>query len=212
VAKRIRTSLSRDVELALAGLPGLSVAQVTADLASASVDSLITSPGKVRDRESFDALLLRVREGSTGVGIDAAGVVGRIAGRVADIHRRVDGLTGGAVAAGDDVRVQVRGLVHAGFVAEAGIDRLRDVDRYLAAVQARLDKLATDPAKDRRHMALVQALEDEWVLVADRDAGAKVRWMLEELRVSLFAQSLGTKGSVSEQRIRKAIAALTGTR
>jgi ATP-dependent helicase HrpA len=58
-------------------------------------------------------------------------------------------------------------------------------------------------------MALVQALEDEWVQVADRDVGAKVRWMLEELRVSLFAQSLGTKGSVSEQRIRKAIAALS---
>ncbi|HET6664589.1 MAG TPA: ATP-dependent RNA helicase HrpA, partial [Acidimicrobiales bacterium] len=212
VAKRIRTSLPRDAELALASLPGQSVAQVVADVASAAVDSLITSPGKVRDREAFEALLLQVREGSTDVGLAAAGVVGRIAGRVADILGRVDRLTGGAMAAADDIRVQARGLVHPGFVAEAGIDRLRDIDRYLAGVQSRLDKLAADPAKDRRHMAVVQALEDEWVPVADRDVGAKVRWMLEELRVSLFAQSLGTKGSISEQRVRKAIAALSGRR
>lgn len=57
-------------------------------------------------------------------------------------------------------------------------------------------------------MAVVQDLEDQWAQVAASDAGGNVRWMLEELRVSLFAQSLGTKASVSEQRVRNAIAAL----
>ena len=205
VAKRIRTSLPKDTELALAGLRDQSVGEVVTDIAVAAVDALLSTPGKVRDAEGFDALLARVREESTPMGIDAAAVVGRIAGRVGEIEQRRTRLDGPAA---DDVRVQVRGLVHPGFVAEAGIDRLRDIDRYLVAALQRLDKVAADPAKDRRHMAVVQALEDEWVAVADRDTGAKVRWMLEELRVSLFAQSLGTRGSVSEQRVRKALAAL----
>jgi Domain of unknown function (DUF3418) len=53
---------------------------------------------------------------------------------------------------------------------------------------------------------VVQQLEDEWAQVAHNDRGAAIRWMIEELRVSLFAQSLGTKGSVSEQRVRRALA------
>ena len=209
VAKRLRRSLGRETELALAALPGMTVAEVLDDLAVAAVESLVTSPGRIRDEAAFDTLLTRVREEAVPVGLDAAAVVGRIASRVRAIDERLPAVP---TTTADDVRVQVRGLVHPGFVSEAGLDRLRDLDRYLAAAVQRLDKVRADPAKDRRQLALVQSLEDEWATVADRDTGGKVRWLLEELRVSLFAQSLGTRGSVSEQRVRKAIDALRARR
>ena len=140
-----------------------------------------------------------------GTGLDAAAVLARLGDRVRELELR---LAGHDDAAADDVRVQVRGLVHPGFVSSSGLDRLRDIERYLTAAEVRLEKVGADPGRDRRHQFLVQGLEDEWAAVADRDTGAKVRWMIEELRVSLFAQSLGTRGSISEQRVRKAIATL----
>ena len=204
LAKRIRRSLPRDAELALAGL-GIPVGALLDDLAVAVVDASISSPGKVRDAEAFDAQLLALRESGVGTGLDAAGVLARIGDRVRALELR---LAGHDSPAADDVRVQLRGLVHPGFVSEAGLDRLRDIERYLEAAEVRLDKVGADPGRDRRHQFLVQGLEDEWAAVADRDAGAKVRWMIEELRVSLFAQSLGTRGSISEQRVRKALSVL----
>jgi ATP-dependent helicase HrpA len=204
LGKRIRKGLPRDAELSLAGL-GIPLGALFDDLAEAVVDASISSPGKVRDAEAFEALLLSVREDGVGRGLAAADVLARIGDRVRGLELR---LAGHDDPAATDIRVQVAGLVHPGFVSEAGLDRLRDVERYLSAAEVRLDKLAADPGRDRRHQFLVQGLEDEWAAIADRDVGGKVRWMIEELRVSLFAQSLGTRGSISEQRVRKALAAL----
>jgi ATP-dependent helicase HrpA len=99
-------------------------------------------------------------------------------------------------------------------VTAAGARRLPHVVRYLEAVQRRLEKLAGDAARDRDRLVQVQRLEAELARAVDalpperRHEAEDVRWMLEELRVSLFAQALGTNGPVSEPRIRKAIAAL----
>jgi ATP-dependent helicase HrpA len=84
------------------------------------------------------------------------------------------------------------------------------VERYLVALERRLEKLPTDPRRDlvltQRAQALQQKLaEAEAVDGADRDALVEVGWMLQELRVSLFAQSLGTRTPVSEERISRAI-------
>ena len=85
----------------------------------------------------------------------------------------------------------------------AGSGSRRDVGRYAEAARRRIDNPGRN---DRQHMATVQALEDEFDRVSDALPGAAglldVAWMLQELRVSLFAQSLGTRGSVSVKRIR----------
>jgi ATP-dependent helicase HrpA len=96
------------------------------------------------------------------------------------------------------------------FVSRAGLDRLVDVERYLVAAERRLEKLPTDPRRDfalsQRAQALQQELvEAEAVAGADRDALADVGWMLQELRVSFFAQSLGTRTPASEERVSRAI-------
>ena len=107
-------------------------------------------------------------------------------------------------------------LVHAGFVAETGADRLSDLARYLRADLYRLVKAAENPNRDAQRAWQVHDLEGSYTSALERARSAApdgardaalddVRWMLEELRVSLFAQQLGTPGPVSEKRIRKAL-------
>jgi ATP-dependent helicase HrpA len=107
-----------------------------------------------------------------------------------------------------DISVQVVRLVHPGFVSATGTARLGDLLRYLRAVSVRLDKLAKDPHRDRRIMQQAQAVEAAYDRLRSQRAGpevAEVRWLLEELRVSLWAQSLGTAVPVSETRILREI-------
>ena len=100
-----------------------------------------------------------------------------------------------------------------GFVAQAGARRIREYPRYFKAVLERRDKLGSGVQRDRQLMDQVAGVQDAWLhAVAAVPAGQpwpphlrSVRWMLEEYRVSLWAQQLGTRGSVSDQRIRKAL-------
>jgi ATP-dependent helicase HrpA len=115
-----------------------------------------------------------------------------------------------------DVRAHVARLVRPGFVTGDGVERLADVERYLRADARRLDVLAAAPARDRERLARVAQVEQEheaWLAALrperrDDDAVRAVRWMLEELRVSVFAQQLGTPTPVSEKRIRRAMDAV----
>ena len=116
----------------------------------------------------------------------------------------------------DDLTGQRLALVHAGFVAAAGSDRLPDIARYLRAMERRLDDIRQGSPRDRERMAVVQSLEDRYARLIDRAASdgsddaalERIGWMIEELRVSLFAQALGTPEPISETRITKAMAAL----
>jgi ATP-dependent helicase HrpA len=99
-------------------------------------------------------------------------------------------------------------LLHQGWIGAAGFDRLPDLARYLRALEHRAEKARTRPDRDRRHIAGLQQPEREYRAVAARDTEGRVRTMLEELRVSTFAQSVGAKGGVSEAKVRAAIASL----
>jgi ATP-dependent helicase HrpA len=145
------------------------------------------------------------------------------------VRRRIEPMTasvlGPSVA---DVRSQLERLVFPGFVTVVGGRRLIDEVRYLKAVERRLDKLADDPLRDREQLRpiarLQRRLDSLATAVARRldpggavavPAGAQlwtgvaevddVRWMLEELRVSTWAQTLGTPRPVSVARIERAL-------
>jgi ATP-dependent helicase HrpA len=115
-----------------------------------------------------------------------------------------------------DLRRQMGGLLHRGFVATAGRRRLPDLVRYLRGMAHRLEKLPANAVRDELWMQQVAAVTAEYEQLRARvpstgapdDPVARVRWMIEELRVSLFAQSVGTPRPVSEQRVYKAIDAL----
>ena len=112
-----------------------------------------------------------------------------------------------------DIDEQIAFLVHRGFIAETPLDRLAEIPRYLEALRGRLAKLPRNPARDLESTRTVRAL---WTPVRDelrvlRRSGAPVdacraecRWMLEELRISLFMQEMGTRYPVSVRRIERA--------
>jgi ATP-dependent helicase HrpA len=115
-----------------------------------------------------------------------------------------------------DLRAQLSGLIYPGFVTATGYRRLPHLTRYLRGIERRLDKLPENPARDAANMAIAQRAEQAYQqavadLPAARRADADVseaRWMLEELRVSLFAQTLGTQAPVSENRVLGALSRL----
>ncbi len=116
-----------------------------------------------------------------------------------------------------DLKVQMARLVHPGFVSEAG-EWLDEYPRYMEAAQIRLEKAPRERLRDQMHMQEIQALESrlEARLASERRGGmappglAAFRWWIEELRVSLFAQQLGTRFAVSPKRLEKRWAEITG--
>jgi ATP-dependent helicase HrpA len=115
-----------------------------------------------------------------------------------------------------DIRAQFRRLLPTGFVALTGAQHLGDLTRYLTAINRRLDTLPRGVAADLDRMQRVHAVQAEYdelvaALAPGRAAADDVREIgrqIEELRVSLWAQQLGTPKPVSEQRIYRAIDAV----
>ncbi|WP_139417807.1 ATP-dependent RNA helicase HrpA [Agromyces laixinhei] len=113
-----------------------------------------------------------------------------------------------------DAKEQLAGLVFPGFVSRTGLERLRHVPRYLEGVTMRVGKLAGNPGRDRVWMnevqtALARFADAGGTIPPAPDAPANVvraRWLIEELRISLFAQELRAAESVSLQRITKLLA------
>lgn len=116
-----------------------------------------------------------------------------------------------------DLKVQMARLVHPGFVSEAG-EWLDEYPRYMEAAMIRLEKAPRERLRDQMHMQEIQALESrlEARLESERRGGmappalAEFRWWIEELRVSLFAQQLGTRFAVSSKRLEKRWTEITG--
>ena len=114
-------------------------------------------------------------------------------------------------AAATDIQAQLQGLVHKRFLTENEYTQLAHFPRYLKAINVRLEKLRADPARDTKLMAEWQSAAAPYLRQAkDRQAGkntdpklVEFRWMLEELRVSLFAQELRTPMPVSVKRLQK---------
>ena len=106
-----------------------------------------------------------------------------------------------------DIAEQVASLIYPGFLTRIGPTRIRDVERYLEAIVKRIERLRRDPARDAADMAIIHGIEAELDRITeampDDSRLMDVAWMIQELRVSLFAQTVGTKGKVSAKRIRR---------
>ena len=117
-------------------------------------------------------------------------------------------LMGFATANYDDLRQQLAGLVHPGFLRDTPFDRLNELPRFLKGMRLRAERLRNDPGKDQARMLEVigfaQALREATRHgIAQHPAWQALRWALEEFRVSLFAQELGTRETVSAKRMGK---------
>jgi ATP-dependent helicase HrpA len=209
--KSIAGGLSTRAKLALSHNPHGNVAAMFADCVSCAADYLMAEAGgPAWDREGFERLSAAVRSDLREVTADVVTQVESALRLAHAIGARLDEGYGEAVrAAVEDMRAQLSGLIYPGFVTATGYRRLPHLTRYLRGIERRLDKLPENPARDAANMAVVQRVEQAYqqavaALPAARRNHADVAdvgWMLSELRISLFAQTLGTQAPVSENRI-----------
>jgi ATP-dependent helicase HrpA len=211
----IASSLSTRQKLVLSRNPHGGVAAMFADCVAAAADFLMAEAGgPVRDREGFERLSAAVRSRLHEVTAEVVAQVEAALRLWHAVETRLDSC--GFEAAVADMRAQLSGLIYPGFVTATGYRRLPHLARYLRGVERRLDKLPENPARDAANMAIAQRVEQAYretvagLPAARRDDPdvREVHWMLEELRVSLFAQTLGTLAPVSENRILAAVARL----
>jgi ATP-dependent helicase HrpA len=208
-------NLDNAARLALSRTPHGSLDKLLDDCVTASVDALITAAGGPAWDEAMYAKLRAVTraklESTTVRVLDSVRTVLTVWDRV---QARLTELTAPVLADGRrDLTRQVNALIGPGFVTAAGTARLGDLARYLHAVELRIDKLRADPARDAQWTAEVRVVADEYAAeLAALPAGVEpspalqeIRWMMEELRVALYAHPMRTRYPVSVKRIQKAL-------
>jgi ATP-dependent helicase HrpA len=216
----------RDVERRLRTVPALAavppgfpgIDELADDVVAAAADRIVAAAGgPAWDAAGFAALVAAARARLSRLAASAAGQAAELVAGAIAVEERLLATTAPTLQpAVEDMMAQLGRLVSPGFVTRLGLARLLDLRRYLEAMRLRLDKLGARPDRDRARMDTVAALEGAYAEARrrlpperrDDPEVAAVRWMIEDLRVSFFAQSLGTPHPVSEQRIRKALAAL----
>jgi ATP-dependent helicase HrpA len=198
----------RDLEKAFAR--DVALGAYKDDLISAALDRTFLADSLPMTQAEFAR---RVAEGKSRFNLIAQELQ-RLAGTIlaehAQVQKRIAGVHKAHPHAADDVRGQCARLLAPGWAATPW-DRLQHLPRYLKAAALRLDKLRTDPARDARCAAELGPLEQAY----RRELAARAKyssltpeleqfgWLLEELRVSLFAQELKTPVPVSAKRLAK---------
>ena len=153
-----------------------------------------------RGKEAKNRLLLIAQE--------LARLVGNVLSEYQAVQKNLPQLKA-HVQANQDVRAQLEWLLHKRFIADTPYERLQHVPRYLKAINLRIEKLRSNPARDAQCMTQMQPLTQAWQKLRQAQQGNsdprvdEFAWLMQELRVSLFAQELKTPVIVSVKRLEK---------
>ncbi|MGC3993555.1 MAG: ATP-dependent RNA helicase HrpA [Propionicimonas sp.] len=212
--RSIVSRMGNATKLALATSPYPDVPALLADARLKATGDLLDAAGglwETRDAASFQRL-------ADGVRADAAPAMQRVvaaAGEILQLAGEVRrALPSAPAATRDDASEQLDGLVYRGFVSATPVRAWLRLPTYLKGIQRRLQAATSNPRHEAEGLAVIGELEDEYAALCARfpsgplpESVADVGWLLEELRVSLFAQALGTAVPVSAKRVRSAMAA-----
>jgi len=207
--KFIDKSLPR--ELGLLFMPLGTEKELKEQILAAALDrSCLEAPLPTRQAE-FDARAVAAKGRVTLVAQEIARLALTVLTEHAALQKKLAGAGKAFPAAAADIAAQAAALVGKHFIATIPFERLTQLPRYLKAAASRLDKLRADPGRDARLLAdwqtLAKPFEREQTLM--RKSGIvdpfleEFRWLLEELRVALFAQELRTPSPVSVKRLQK---------
>ncbi|MGD8204757.1 ATP-dependent RNA helicase HrpA [Pantoea sp. FN0305] len=213
--KYLHEKLPNKAKLGLYFNPYGKVLELIDDCITCGIDKLMAeNGGPVWKHEEYQQLHEKVRAGLNDTVVEIAKLVEQILTAVFNINKRLKGRVDMTMALGlSDIKAQMSGLVYRGFVTQNGWKRLPDTLRYLRAIERRLEKLPVDPHSDRARMLKVEQVQQAWQSWLNKLPPARrddedvqeIRWMIEELRVSYFAQQLGTPYPVSDKRILQAM-------
>ncbi|MGR6981789.1 ATP-dependent RNA helicase HrpA [Testudinibacter sp. P27/CKL/0425] len=215
--KYLHEKLPNKSKLGLYFTPFGRVLDLIDDCIACAVDKLIADfGGVVWEEADFQRLRDHVHEQLNEITVDIAQQMERILTQAFEINKRLKGKMDFTMAfALSDIKSQMAQLIHAGFVQQNGYQRLPDLLRYLQAIDKRIDKLVQDVNRDRANMLRVEKVSEAYQQLLAKlpksqpisDEILAIRYMIEELRVSLFAQQLGTAYPISDKRIMSAIQA-----
>ncbi|MFV0252569.1 MAG: ATP-dependent RNA helicase HrpA [Beutenbergiaceae bacterium] len=215
---RVTSRWSTADTLALAASPYRSTEALVGDLQRAAAMALIERNDlhQVRSRSGLDALEAAVRDRFEDAVLQVAQSAAAALAASRELDAQVRRSTSMALLSTlEDVRSHQASLIHDGFIAATPPSQLAEMARYLRADVIRISKAEDNPARDEALAWQVRELADAWWAATSaaqdgplqrRERLAEIRWLIEELRVGLFAQQLGTAVKVSDKRIRNALA------
>ncbi|MGH8032588.1 MAG: DUF3418 domain-containing protein, partial [Luteimonas sp.] len=183
-------------------------------LAALSRDGL----GEIRDADAFAQRVDAIGRSLFGEAMQRLTQAETILALVAEVRAKLDSkLIGWARGNLDDMQAQLAALVPPGFLRDVPAQALAEYPRYLKALTLRAERALNDPVRDQQRLLDLKPFADTLAdaqragIANDADWQA-LRWELEELRVSTFAQELGAKGGVSAKKLAARLAGLLGGR
>ena len=206
----LEAHLPNKAKLSMYYQPLGSVKDLIQDLFLASIDFIIEkNGGTVWNESDFMVLKDKVRAELNDTALEIAKIVEQILYKAHELKRLLKGrITIDTARSYADVKEQLDGLVYKGFICDTGYDRLKELPRYLQAAIERIKKLFRELNRDLVYLRKVEEVNDAYYAMLTRYPKdhkpsdlLNVKWMIEELRVSYFAQQLGVKGPISDKRI-----------
>lgn len=210
--RRLDGLLTERTRLSLVNGPVQSRTEWYNDAIDAALDAVIVDFGGPPWTEAgFDELVASGKAQFDSHLETVAAAIDELVPTLVTIGTRIDQLSGSETfeLSLDDIRAHLARLAYPGFLAAVGVERLADIARYLEAIAIRLDGLTKNPVRDLETLAICRRLDNELAeaaaTVGPTPEVEDAVWLLEELRVSLFAQGLRTAEKVSEKRVRRAL-------
>ncbi|MBE0378393.1 ATP-dependent RNA helicase HrpA [Pseudoalteromonas prydzensis] len=212
--KYLQQNLPNKAKLGLYFNPFGKIADLIDDCIAAGVDSLLVKLGDVRTEQAFEQVKEQIRGELGDVVVGIATQVEQVLSIAHALHKKMKGrvdLT--MITAHGDIKSQLESLIFKGFVSSHGADKLSDLIRYLKAIEKRLEKLPVDPNRDRLCVLELDKVAQEYQKLLKKVLTGMpvpqqlqdIFWMQQELRVSLFAQTLGTPYPISAKRVLNAL-------
>ena len=212
--KYLQQNLPNRAKLGLYFNPFGKVQDLIDDCIASGVDALLEKYDDIRDSQTFEQVKESIRGELGETVVEIATQVEQVLSVAHAINKRMKGkvdLT--MITAHGDIKSQLETLIFKGFVSKHGAKKLVDLLRYLKAIERRLEKLPVDPNRDRLCTLELDKVAKEYhsklVKLPDGlpvpNELTHIFWMQQELRVSLFAQTLGTPYAISAKRILKAL-------
>ena len=214
--RKIKKQLPLDSRIELAYAATNALGTLADELSSAAFLQLASpDAAHIRTAEQFNARIESIRKGHFSAAIELLKVLEEVLALSIEVRAELESnLIGWAAENLSDARRHLDELLVPGFLAQTGAENLTEMPRYLRALKTRVSRAKLDPAKDQQKMLELKVFDD--ALQKARNTGLinqppwqQLRWDLEEFRVSLFAQELGTKRTVSAKRLAKQIEKLT---
>ncbi|MFT6578782.1 MAG: ATP-dependent helicase HrpA [Zhongshania sp.] len=214
-AKMLRANLFRNnaVQLQFAAVGEQKKRWIEDCLLAAARQSFAIDPDKLPETDSdFERLWQVGRESFTSDAESYATLLVEILGHYSDIRRTLKKLNSLSwIHSVNDVNTQLEALFFDGFITELNRDELDQYPRYLRAILQRLSKLDGHYQRDRQCTLVLEPMQKQLMdFLAKAPDGARshaslreYRWQLEEFRISLFAQNIGTRAPVSEKRLKQ---------